>query len=771
MSNEKKLLVFFACLLSMLILRLFILQIVQKEYRREVLLSQHYTKSDLIAKRWQVYVTDKGGKRLQLTENVEYFTLYVDPKFVKDQPRVIEVLTPIVYEHFCHVYGLDHPDSLECIKHLQDFTNTKILPEKEGVFVSSGDQQYYLDGESYDEQIADIVSWFTKENAYSMIAGKLTRTMQWGIKSKNYLWFIDNEHLLAEFASLKLPYIDVQKDYYVYIVPDMIADKSLSAKTLQKLLQKYGYYRTVDELKVLASSQEIRYVRILKNMNAKIAKMLRDAKREYFDEKVDRIPLLHGFWLEENEKRYYPHESFMSHIVWYVDKQWLSHYGIEEYFDDLLSGEDGKIIWLATPWIGQVGANSFEIAQPRHGVDVYLTIDPVIQKEVESWIRYYQQAFRADTIAITILDPNNGKIKALANYPTFNPNDPDPAYRLRPLTYDERYIIEDETYIDIPVFLMSGGDLRQAFIEERKDPFTKKYIFENYLWPQVFVDKNIWFPYEPGSIFKALTLAIGIDSDALSMFDFYNDPGRVRIWPYTISNISDECEGDHSYLHALEYSCNVGMVRMAQTMTKYVFYAYLKKLGFGKLTGVELAGEDGGTLPDFNTVSQARFFNNAFGQGLLATPLQMAVGYSAIINGGYLVQPTIVEAIYDPFQQEYITLSDNYQGQIFKWSTVRDMKEALVSVVDNGNLKRIQKEGYGLWGKTGTSEIAFKGKYQWWNGWTNGSFVGIVTKNETKYVLAIQVRRPRTTPWWLETAGKVFSSISDFLLSYDKIES
>jgi len=132
------------------------------------------------------------------------------------------------------------------------------------------------------------------------------------------------------------------------------------------------------------------------------------------------------------------------------------------------------------------------------------------------------------------------------------------------------------------------------------------------LGPQAFVDKNIAFPYEPGSIYKAITLAVGIDSDALSMYDFYNDPGIVQVGPYTIANVLKECSGDHTYLHALAFSCNVGMVRIAQKVTKYIFYSYVKKLKFGERTGIELAGEDGGSIPDFNTVSDARYFNNNF---------------------------------------------------------------------------------------------------------------------------------------------------------------
>ena len=212
------------------------------------------------------------------------------------------------------------------------------------------------------------------------------------------------------------------------------------------------------------------------------------------------------------------------------------------------------------------------------------------------------------------------------------------------------------------------------------------------------------------------------------------------------------------------------MVRLAQAMTKYVFYSYLDKLWFGKSTWIELAWEDDWTLPDYNFVSLARFFNNTYGQWLLATPLQMAVSFGALVNWWTYIKPTIVEAIYDPNQKAYIELWDKQQSKILKDSTSKDMKEALVSVIDNWQLDELAKEWFGIWGKTGTSEIAFKWQYQSWRWWTNGSFVWMVTDYDTKYVIAIQVRRPRSSPWWSDTAWRMFSSIADFLLSYDKIE-
>ena len=369
------------------------------------------------------------------------------------------------------------------------------------------------------------------------------------------------------------------------------------------------------------------------------------------------------------------------------------------------------------------------------------------------------------------MEPDTWHITAMANAPTFDPNNYEEAYRLRPLTYNERSIIDDLTYIDIPVFLLSGEDLRQATVDQRADPNYQKYIFDNLLGPQDIVDKNIIFPYEPWSIFKALTLAIWVDSDSISMYEFYNDPGFVDIGPYTIANIASQCKWDNTFLHALAFSCNVWMVRIAQKMSKYVFYAYLKKLWFWEKTTIELAGEESWTLPDFNAISVARFFNNTFGQGLLATPLQMAVAYSALVNWGYYVQPTLVEAIYDPNKEHFQSLWQKRRKKIFKTTTSEQMKEALVHVVNEWWLQKYKKEHLSIGWKTGTSEIAFRWKYQWGAWWTNWSLVGMITANHTKYVIVIQVRRPRNSPWWSDTAWKIFDYLANYLIAYENIDS
>ena len=316
-GTERKLLYFFAVLFFVLLLRLFFLQIVQRDYWWEVLLNQHYTKSDLVAERWNIFVIDKAWKQLQLTENVEHFTLFADPKFILDKERVIDVLTPIIYTHFCEIYQLEYPDARWCIENLEVFTDTPILPQRDGVFVLSGDQQYYVSSDEFDEEVQLAIDWFTQERAYSLIRAKLIPTLEWGIKTRNYLWFFDNDPLLEQLESGRFSYIQTQETNYVYIVPDQVTQLNTQARELQQLLQQYGYYYDFSSIKALLEPQEKRYVRIITNMNAKVAKMIRDAKTEYFDDLIEWVPLLHGLWLEEYTKK------VLSVLIVYVSYYWV----------------------------------------------------------------------------------------------------------------------------------------------------------------------------------------------------------------------------------------------------------------------------------------------------------------------------------------------------------------------------------------------------------------------------------------------------------------
>lgn len=770
--------------------RLFTIQVFSWEYYQELLVEQHTTSTTLQAKRGHIYVEDKAWTQMQLTENVDLFTLFIDPKFLDIQlpnrtseensrlsqqikQDVITKLTPIVTDHLCVQYGVTLIDKRTCINNIQDFTRKDLLPDQNTYYTFSWDTLLYIDNEEYTRLLQEVESEFDRDTAESMVQNRLNDIIRNGIREYNYIWWYDSPQIIEKLKNTPLwESLSIVDEAYIYINPSLLFSQEEAVQILYNVFQSSWETISKQRLRALMQPQERRYIRITTWMNSKIAKRILEEKSDWYTYWLNTywIPLLHGVWLEEYQERYYPHNSFMANILWYVTWEWESYYWIEEYFDEQLRGKDGKILGLATPWIWDIGANNFEIAEPVDGNTITLTIDPVIQKEIENTAGYFTRIFNADSVAITVLDPHTWAIKWLANSPTYDPNDPNASYKLRPINYDERYLIDDITFTDIPVFTLSGEQLTQTTTDTRAEPGKNKYIFENYLWPQVFIDKNIWFPYEPWSIFKTLTLAIWIDSNSIASNEFYQDDGKVTIWPFTIANISSNCLWFNTFSHALWYSCNVWMVRIAQRVTKYVFYEYLKALWFWELTGIELAWEDSGTLPNFNTVSKARFYNNTYGQWILATPLQMAIAYAATVNGWTYLKPTIIKSIYTPSTQSHIDLPETERLKVFNEQTSTEIKQALVWVINDGWLQKYKKEGYSLWWKTWTSEIAFKWKYQSWAWRTNGSFVGIVTAESTNYVVAIQVRRPRTSPRWSDTAWRIFSQLSDFLLAYDAID-
>lgn len=719
---------------------------------------------------------DQAGKSVQLTENITMYNVFVDPAFIWDKQQFIDIITPVIYKHLCVVNGMQQVDLRWCVQNIEKYTLTELLPDAPDFFylgsgiVTSGYETY--DWTWYYQQIDMVLSGFTTGTAYQLIQNRLDQRIQLGIKKTNYLGFFTDEVFLKALQEKDFPYITVLSDNYVYIIPDSVRDPSSQSEEFRQFLRTYGYVNDFPNLEYTFYPQENRYVRILNDANPIIAQDIKDLKNTYYGTLINRVPILHGLGLEPYTKRYYPYGSFLSHSLWYVNKNGQEFYGIEQYFDDFLDGKDGEIIGRASAFLGQVGANDFHIQDAVNGGDVFLTIDPGVQKEIEMVAKKYQEQFTADSVSILVYDPYSGYVVGSATYPTYDPNNFDDAYVLQALSQEYGRIIDNETYIDIPVYVKTGGITRLATTVERTDTSVEKYMASNFYGPQVFVDRNIAMPYEPGSIFKAFTIGIGYDTDEIRLYDFYNDPGQVQVGIYTIRNVEEACLGDHSFLNAFVWSCNVGMVRIAQRVGEQIFYNYVSKLGFGQLTNIQLGGEEAGFVEGVSNVSLARFLNNTFGQGLLATPIQIAAAYWSLLNGWYYVQPTIVAGLRDGQTQEYIPYNRTVLRQIFKPETAEALKEALFDVlVQNDWLhSAVWLSGYSLGWKSGTSQIAFRGKYQQGIGWTNASFVGLITKDDPRYVVVVQVRRPRSSQWGGQTAGRIFRDVASFMVTYELID-
>lgn len=794
-SNSKKLprehylIFFFAFVLLTLFFRLFYLQVVQADFYKKLLIWQHFTQSLLKANRWNIFLLDKSWKEIKLTESIDLYTLYVDPKFVINKPKVKDILAPIIYKHFCELYWLEKPTKIECINNIQKFTWKTILNDKEEYDAITWNKQsdtiimtwenqsdsialnseistnnkLLIDPQNIEKMNQEIIDKFSSWDAIALIWEKLATLLTWWIREMNYFGFFDNDKVLEDLKNLNLNFVLIDK-HYVYFVPHKVTSIDDSTRAILDVFSKYWYAYTFNDIKTNLLAKEIRYTKIISEMNSQLAKEIKDLKKDYYTEKYDSVPLLHWIWLEKNEKRYYPYGEFLSHVIWYLDDTSTPYYGIEKFFDYHLKWIDGKMVWLSVPWIWAIWSNNLDMQQPIDWSDVYLTIDMSIQKEAEKLLKFYYNDLKPDSISLLLMEPDTGKIRAMANYPTFDPNFYKDIYKITPVDWSNRLIIDDNSYVDMPVLILSWDKLKTATIDERKNPDLKKFIFKNIIWPNVFVDKNIWFPYEPWSIFKLLTLAIWMDTDEISMYDLYQDDMHIEVGPYTISNVHQQCKWYNTFVHAIERSCNVWMVKIAQKIKKRAFYNYLNRLWLGKKTWIQLDWEEDGRISANDDFSLARFFNNSFWQWILVTPVQMAVSYAAMVNGWYLVEPTIVEKLFDKKNNQFINIDKQIKNRVFKPSTSEKIKEALFKVVSEWDLVWINITWYTLGWKTWTSQIAYKWNYLWWNWWTNSSFVWIITKNDLRYVIVVQVRRPRSCQWWLCTAWLIFKDLSKLLI-------
>ena len=754
------LLIFFSVILWILWLRLFYLEVIKSDDYKNLLISQHYNVSSLEPERWNIFLEDENGKEIQLTDNIDLYQLYADPYVIWNTNKVSKLLTPILYKHFCVRYKLDKVDKLDCIKNIEKFSWKKLLKEQEKPSILTWDLKNTFLEEKID------TSYITTGILEKTIEEKLNNLIQKWFITKSYIWFYSDNSILEKLKKANIDGLEIKDNYYVYINLNNINNKDRVVTSLYNILHEKDNRITIKFLERILNKRPKRYVKIVDNMNPTWIDEIKKLKKDTLKIKENRVPLLHWIGFKKQPYRFYPNGRLLSHVIWYMN--WKNgQWWIEEYFNDVLKWKEGKIVWMNTPWIWKIWSSSLNIEKAENGADIYLTIDYSLQKTVEELIKKYYYNLKADDISVVIMDPFNWQIKAMASYPNFDPNNWKDIYKIQPLTNKYRYLVEWDfatSYIDIPILVETWWKLKLATLDERFDPMRKKYIFKNLYGPRTFLNQSISAPYEPWSIFKVITEAIAIDTKDISLYDYYTDKWVIKVWPYRISNVARQCKWYNTFLHALERSCNVWMVKIILKIWKDVYYNYLKQLWFWKKTWIQLAWESRWKISALEKFSQARFFNNSFGQWILVTPIQMAVSYSAAINWWYLLKPTIVKKI---VKKDVTILFKKYIiDKVFSSKISKDIIYALYSTIYQWDLINLAIPWYTIWWKTWTSQLTFKWRYQKWIWWTVGSFVWIVTKDNLKYVIAVKVSRPRTCQWWLCTAWYIFKDIAKYMIKY-----
>ena len=438
-----------------------------------------------------------------------------------------------------------------------------------------------------------------------------------------------------------------------------------------------------------------------------------------------RAKKLVGVGFQALSKRIYPEGDLAAQVLGFVNANG-GQYGVEGGLNERLTGKDG--ILESVTDISKVpltiGEQNTHIPA-KHGDNLVLTIDKNIQAQTEKIARETAQRLSVDNISVVVMNPNNAKVLAMANYPGYDPNN----------------------YAKV----------------------SEVALFNN---PITMV------PYEPGSVIKTFTVAMGINEGIIKPETTFYNSDSVKVADRTIVNAVRGHTGNVSMQAVLDYSLNTGVVEIlaraggGQINSKAInlFYSYLHdRFRFGELTGIEIPETKGlivgPTAQDGNAV---RYSNMSFGQGMNLTMLQVVTAYSAMVNGGKYYQPTIVAGIIND-TGEYIVASEKEPtGQIVKAETSATMRQMMSQSRKADGTGRTDRIGFEVGGKTGTSETLRDGTYI--KTQTIASYLGYGGGAKPEYVIMVQVGAKDRYLTGTTHAAPIFSELSNWLLTYMKIQ-
>lgn len=421
-----------------------------------------------------------------------------------------------------------------------------------------------------------------------------------------------------------------------------------------------------------------------------------------------------GIFLKKEDWRLYPEQTLASQLLGYVNDDGDGQYGMEEFLNDQLKGVPG-MYKAESDITGRKIAFGRDVSKKAiDGKDVVLTINRDVQSEAERILKSGIQKFGAEGGSIIVMDPKTGKIMAMANGPEFNPNE----YK------------NNKNY----------------------DAFKNKAVLDT---------------YEPGSIMKVITMAMGLDSGKVQPDEKYTDTGSVVLNGHKIMNSDKKAHGEQTMTQVLEESLNTGMVYVLNKIGKSTYFDYLKKFGFGERTGIQLNGEGPGNVL-WETDKEHTVATMTFGQSISTTPMQMISSFAAIANGGVLMRPQLIEKIVDKEGKEQ-TFQPEEIRRVISERTASAMAPMLVSVVEKGHGYQAKIKGYKVAGKTGTAQVPLKNGGGYDPGKNIGSFIGYAPAYTPQFIVLAKVDSPKGVQWAESTAAPMVGEMLDYLLKYYQV--
>ncbi len=445
------------------------------------------------------------------------------------------------------------------------------------------------------------------------------------------------------------------------------------------------------------------------------------------DEETGRY--IQGVWFEEEYKRNYPLGSLASDVIGFTSSDNVGSYGLEEYYNDELSGTNGREY-------GYMNDDSNLERTTKAAVDgnnLVSTLDVNIQSIVEDKLQEFNDTYKdavregngARNVGCVIMEVDSGEVLAMASYPNFDLNDP----RNTDALIGQNMVDADGTVLEEVI--------NEAALSSMDDDTLYRQL--NYLWRNYCISNT----YEPGSTIKPFTAAAGLESGALSGNETYECAGSLTVVagekPIKCHNVYGD--GVLTISQAIERSCNVALMKMGQTIGETTLLKYLEDFNFGLKTNIDLAGEARTASLVFteDTMGPTELATTTFGQGFNVTMIQMITGFCALINGGYYYEPHMVSQITSSDGSVVRNIEPRLLKQVVSEETSAKIRDYCLQVVigENGTGHTARPAGYLIGGKTGTAETQPRGNNEY-----VVSFMGYAPADDPEIAIYVVVDRP-----------------------------
>ncbi|MGN0279752.1 MAG: peptidoglycan D,D-transpeptidase FtsI family protein [Lachnospiraceae bacterium] len=453
----------------------------------------------------------------------------------------------------------------------------------------------------------------------------------------------------------------------------------------------------------------------IEKIKSNVDKSIGDAIREYD---------LDGVKVDEDYKRYYPYDSLASKVLGFTGGDNQGIIGLEVIYEEYLQGEAGTILTVTDAKGVEVDKAGEERIEPVNGQDLYISLDMNIQSYATQLAMQTMETKGADSVSILVMNPQNGEILAMVNVPEFNLNDP---------------------------YTLPEGVDSEGLSEEKRQELL------NGMWRNGCINDT----YEPGSTFKIITAAAGLESGAVKTTDTFSCPGYIMVEDRKIRCHKVGGHGAEDFVQGTMNSCNPVFITVGLRIGVDRFYSYFRQFGLLDKTGIDLPGEAGTIMHQKENIGPVELATISFGQSFQITPIQLATTASSIINGGRRVTPHFGVRVADGDGSNSQSFEYPVRENVVSEETSETMRYILEQVVAEGSGRNGAVEGYRIGGKTATSQTLPRG-----SGKYIASFLGFAPADDPQVLAIAIINHPQGTYYGGQIAAPVIRQLFENILPY-----